>query len=123
MTGVLLLAAAAMAHLPAAVAINEEPERVDVAYTELADGRTDEAIARIEGNGSLKANDPARLINLGTAYARVGRMNEARQMFRAALLAGENVDLELADGRWIDSRSAARAALANLDNRTALAMR
>jgi tetratricopeptide (TPR) repeat protein len=65
-------------------------------------------------NGSISRHDPAFLLNLGQAYARIGRITEALEMFRAAARKSENVDLVLADGRVIGSKQAARQALATV---------
>jgi tetratricopeptide (TPR) repeat protein len=121
MGGTLLLAAAVLAHTPVVVAANREPDRVDVAYTELSEGRNQEAIERINENDSLRSDDPARLINLGTAHARLGQIEMARTMFEAALHS-DRFELELADGSWVDSKVAATSALERLDNGTQLAL-
>jgi Flp pilus assembly protein TadD len=108
---------AAMAALTPAQGLAEtatEPDRVDVAFEALAQGRTAEAVAQLQQSRSQQVNDPAVLINLGTAYARQGRTSEARAMFEAAMKSSERYDLELADGSWVDSRKAAKMALANL---------
>lgn len=102
-----ILAGLVLAQAPAAA--------VDVAFTDLAAGRNQAAIVRIEANPDLAENDPARLINLGVAHAREGRTSEARAMFRAAMRARDSVQLETATGAWVDSRDLARTALAMLD--------
>lgn len=102
-----ILAGLVLAQAPAAT--------VDVAFTELAAGRNEAAIVRIEGNPELAENDHARLINLGVAHAREGRTEEARAMFRMAVRARDSVQLETATGAWVDSRDLARTALAMLD--------
>ena len=85
-----------------------------------AAGRTENATARLEASLAETPGDPALLINLGTAYARAGRMDEARDAFRAAIAAEDRYRVQLADGSWEDSRKVARLALDSLD-RTALA--
>ncbi len=101
--------------LAAAIASPGAVDAVDVAYADLSRGRNEAAIVRIEANADLPADDHARLINLGIAYAREGRVDEARAMFRAALRHGEAVRLETADGTWLNSRALARQALQMLD--------
>lgn len=112
------IALAAMAALLAPGAALAEtataPQQIDVAFDALAAGRTSEAVARLQQGGGAEAGDPAVLINLGTAYARQGRIAEARAMFEAAAKSGKRYDLELADGSWVDSRKAARMALSSL---------
>lgn len=88
-----------------------ETERVPVAYDALASGQNAVAIQELTATDSA---DAARLINLGTAYQRTGKLLEAAAMFRAAAHS-PRYDLELADGSTMDSRMAARVALARLN--------
>ncbi len=88
--------------------------RLNVAYPALAAGQNRDAIAQILADKSLDAEDPSRLINLGSAYARIGRADLAEQMFRAAIESDIRYDLELADGTVMDSRAAAKLALSGL---------
>lgn len=85
-----------------------------VAYAELRSGENQAAIAKLTGETTLSPRDPSRLINLGTAYARLGRMADAAAAYDAAIDSPVRYDLELADGRYVDSRWAARTARANL---------
>ncbi len=98
-------------------------EFVDVAYEELATGQAEQAIARIRANRQIESNDPSALINLGTAHARLGRTSEARDFYMAAIASSERHDLQLADGRWMDSRRAARLALTMQAQGETLALR
>ncbi|BAV64172.1 hypothetical protein [Sphingobium cloacae] len=59
------------------------------------------------------ANDPARLINLGNAYAGLGRMADARDAYKAARFAPETL-LVLANGKEESSRDIARRAMGKL---------
>ncbi len=59
--------------------------------------------------------DPARLINMGLAYARMGDAASARSHYQAAIAAPTSFDIILSDGRVMDSRAAARRALRRLD--------
>jgi Flp pilus assembly protein TadD len=99
-----------------ATPVGPATDYVDVAYEELAKGQTEQAIVRIRANPRIGSDDPAALINLGTAHARLGLTNEARDFFRAAIASQNRYDLQLADGRWMDSRHAARLAL-NMQSR------
>ena len=123
------LAAAIAASAPAAALAetasepDRVPERIDVAFEALAEGRTADAVVQLQQSRSAESNDPAVLINLGTAYARQGRLDEARAMFEAAMKSSERYDLELADGSWVDSRRAAKMALANLEDGAGATMR
>lgn len=107
----------------AATAPELQPDRAaDAAYSELAAGRTAEAIARIE-EARANGSSPAQLINLGTAYAQQGQFDRAREAYRAAIAADDTVFLETADGKWVESRTLARIALDRLDGSSTLAMR
>ena len=86
----------------------------DVAYDALAAGRAEEAIARIEQLLAQQPEDPALLINLGAAHLAQGDQLRAADCYRRAAVAKERYSLELADGSWIDSRSAARRALKSI---------
>lgn len=59
--------------------------------------------------------DPARLINMGLAYAKMGDLALARSHYQAAIDAERSFDVILSDGRVMDSRVAARHALRRLD--------
>ncbi|MCB5426030.1 hypothetical protein H0274_12240 [Altererythrobacter sp. CC-YST694] len=120
----LVLAVLAAATSPvAAIAVDTDADRVDVAYEALSEGRTAEAIAKLDRSEGVQTSDPATLINLGTAYAREGRFTEARDMFNAAMNSQDHYYLELADGSWVDSRKAAKAALKNLEKNASIALR
>lgn len=89
-----------------------------VAYETLRAGQTDAAIRHLQASSDLSPRDPSRLINLGSAYARLGQTEEAAAMFRAAADSPIRYDVELANGTYMDSRWAARMALARLESRT-----
>lgn len=95
----------------------------DVGFHELATGYPAEAIRRIEANRTIGGDDPAALINRGSAQARLGNMAAARDSYRAALASRQRYDLELGDGRWLDSRDAARLAMRMLGNGRTLALK
>ena len=106
-----------------AITVESTPDRFDVGYRELMAQRPADAIGRIEANRSLDADDPAALINLGTAKARLGDRSAAVDRYRSALVSRQRYDLELADGTWMDSRAAARLAIRMLAKGEALALR
>jgi Flp pilus assembly protein TadD len=85
-----------------------------VAFAELRAGENQAAVEKLTGETQLDARDPSRLINLGTAYARLGRTADAKAAYEAAAASPIRYDLELANGDYMDSRWAARTALANL---------
>ena len=86
-----------------------------VGYEPLIEGRDTAAVEQIQANTELAADDPVKLINLGIAYARQGRTEEARDMFETAMRGADRLVLETAKGEWKDSRHLARLALAMLD--------
>jgi hypothetical protein len=88
---------------------------VDVAYDDLIAGKAAAAIDKIEHSDARAQNHVAAFINLGIAYARVGRTTDARAMFEAAANSDERYRLETATGEWMDSRDLARRALAMLE--------
>jgi hypothetical protein len=121
MTAMFLLAGALLAQAaPATVPATGGLEQVDVAYAAMSEGRTDAAIEQLRARAG---NDPAALINLGTAYARKGMRQQAVDCFAAALASDERYELQLADGSWMDSRRAARIALDRLEKSGTLTMR
>jgi lipopolysaccharide biosynthesis regulator YciM len=87
--------------------------KIAIGYDALVAGDNERAI-RDMLNGNVSRHDPAFLLNLGQAYARSGRVAEARDLFRQAARKREEVDLVLADGRVINSKLAARQALATV---------
>ena len=99
------------------------PEWVDVGYAELASGHPEQAIAKIRANRAIEQGDPAALINLGSAHARLGRTDKAERLYKAAILSDTRYDLMLASGEWMDSRQAARLAIAALRDGKVLALR
>ncbi|MGB7408334.1 MAG: hypothetical protein WA908_07495, partial [Pontixanthobacter sp.] len=74
------------------------------------------AIRRIEANSQIAVDDPARLINLGIAHAREGRLAEARALFDAVMNHEDRVRLETASGEWVDSKRLAYRAMAMLND-------
>ena len=106
---------------PLVIAENESSMgQRDAAYEQMAAGETEDAIAHLEAALERNPNDPSLLINLGTAYFRANRLEEAREAFRQAIASEDRYSVELADGSWEDSRKVARLALDSLD-RSALA--
>ncbi|QUL38060.1 tetratricopeptide repeat protein [Erythrobacter sp. JK5] len=103
---------AAIAAFPAAAQVQEGTE---LAAGNLARGETTSAIASLEIQREASPDDPALLINLGIAYAHMGKDQMARAMFDAALKSDQPIELETADGKATDSRRLARKAMAMLE--------
>jgi len=120
-----LILAAAMAASPAAptVAVESQAQVSGIAASGQATNSTEAEISRILASGQVQQGDPAALINLGTAYARLGQKDRALAMFRAAIASPDRYDLQLSDGRWMDSRAAARLAATALERGDRLVMR
>jgi len=72
------------------------------------------AIAQIE-QSNVAQDDPARLINLGQAYAKIGRPSEGRKLVLAALNGRKHFDLVLANGEVVNSRTVAEMALRKME--------
>ena len=119
-----LISAGALAMLqigPMLVPGDRAPESVqstDVAYDSLAQGRAQTAIEQIETLLAEQPEDPALLINLGAAHMQAGDYLAAADALRRAEASDVRYELELADGRWMDSRLAARRALQRLPQGT-----
>lgn len=85
----------------------------------LSAGRFADAQRKLVAMPVYGENDPARLINLGNAYAGLGRVAQAREAYRAARFAPE-VTLVLANGTEESSRDVALRALGRLNPRYAM---
>ena len=121
----ILILAAAMAAAPVASTSGAETQAAGAmaASEQMAQSQTEAAISRILASGLVEDRDPAALINLGSAYARLGQKERALAMYRAAIASPERYDLQLTDGRWMDSRAAARLAAGALERGDRLVMR
>ncbi len=97
-----------------------DSEQLPVAFADMQAGRTDAAINTLAQPRGVDAADPSRLINLGAALARKGRYADAATQYRAAMASDIRYELELADGRWMDSRDAAKLALSRLNQSMAM---
>jgi lipopolysaccharide biosynthesis regulator YciM len=93
--------------------------RGSLGYDALIAGDNNRAIAQILADDKVSRNDPARLINLGQAYARTGRISEAAQLFTSVIKSQNELDLIMADGSVMTSKDAAKQALAKLQSRMA----
>ena len=108
-------------------AVHAEPSKTgeisypkeSIGYEALMRGDNERAIFHIMANEQVSSGDPAKLLNLGRAYARMGHTDEAAKMFKAVLESRESVDLVLADGSVMNSKVAARKAYASLQRRVA----
>ncbi|MCH2486841.1 MAG: hypothetical protein MK010_03740 [Erythrobacter sp.] len=97
------------------VAMAADDRGPDYGTRELVEGRNAAAIRAITTGEELAAQDPALLINLAIAHARRGDEARARDLFEAAIAHDQRIELETADGRWVDSRALARKGIAMLD--------
>jgi Flp pilus assembly protein TadD len=85
-----------------------------LAANALTSGRFAAAERKLAAMPVFGENDPARLINLGNAYAGLGKMAQAREAYRAARFAPE-LTLVLANGDEESSRTVAARALGRLN--------
>lgn len=88
-----------------------------IGYDALVAGDNERAINQITTSNRISRHDPAKLINLGQAYARTGRTAEAAVLFETAIASRKQFDLVLANGRVMSSKEAARQALAGLQTK------
>lgn len=91
-------------------------DAVEVAYPEMLEGRSAAAISKMEDANARDADHPARLINLGIAYARAGAEAKARALFAKAAGNTARYWLETSSGEWVDAREIARTAITKLDS-------
>lgn len=90
-----------------------------IGYEALVTGDNARAVSQILASAQVSRHDPAKLLNLGHAYARLGRMDEASALFTVVMQSRDSVDLVLADGSVMNSKEAARKAYARLQPRLA----
>ena len=118
-----ILIAGLMLAQASSITVEANRDRSDVGFRELVGDSPAAAVDRITASMGFDADDPAALINLGTAQARLGRMDAARESYRLALASRQRYDLELQDGTWMDSRQAARVAIKMLAKGHSLALK
>lgn len=82
-------------------------------------GDYDAALTQLSAQDGVTKNDPARLINIGNAYAGLGRYREAARAYSKAIKSAD-VELVVADGSVASSRSIAKQALRRLPANIAL---
>lgn len=128
MSDMVFLAAVLMAQAPTTAPATltvpaPSAEATDVGYREIMTGRPQAAIDMLERVLTVRRDDPLALINLGTAYKMVGRTFDAARTYRSAATSSDRYDVQLSDGRWIDSRRAASIAIKNLGTAEVIALR
>ena len=116
----LALALAVPAALAGSPIASKEADSIAESATEFAAelimaGDKRAALIQLEQKLEAAPNDPAVLINLGIAYAQMGYDEKARDTFEGALTSPKAEQLNIADGRVMDSRRLARKALQMLD--------
>lgn len=90
-------------------------DRGSLGFEALMTNQNQLALEQLQRDRSVPQNDPAKLINIGRAYERLGDYNRAEEAFLAALHCKDEMDLVLADGREMNSRKAAKLALKELE--------
>jgi Flp pilus assembly protein TadD len=108
---VLPLAACATADRMAMVEDGFERGALGVAAIDRGDyAAAEEIMDRRAGN--IAADDPARLINLGTVYMKTGRPGMALSAWRLAAASDSHIMVATRDGRWVSTKELAEQALA-----------
>ena len=91
----------------------------ELGYDALMAGDNKLAAQQILARADNQTSDPAKLLNLGRAYQRMGRTADAIRLYQAAYDSRDIFDVELADGAIMSSREAARLALLQVSTRMA----
>lgn len=119
----IIMSAALLAAIGASTAVQAQSggteigyERGSLGFEALMANENQRALNQILADKSTAPNDPARLINLGRAHARLGDKEKARQAFLAAANCKEEFDLVLSNGQIMNSRKVAALALKSLGN-------
>ena len=107
------------AHAQPTMNIETAYPKGSIGYEALVKGDNERAVSQILASAQVSRHDPAKLLNLGHAYARLGRMDEASALFTVVMQSRDSVDLVLADGSVMNSKEAARKAYARLQPRLA----
>jgi len=107
------------AHAQPTMNIETAYPKGSIGYEALVTGDNARAVSQILASAQVSRHDPAKLLNLGHAYARLGRMDEASALFTVVMQSRDSVDLVLADGSVMNSKDAARKAYARLQPRLA----
>lgn len=89
-------------------------ERGALGFEALMANDNETALRQIQSAKNVPHNDPARLINLGRAHARLGNVMQAQQAFEAAANCREHFDIVLSNGKVMNSRKAAMLSLQSL---------
>lgn len=84
-------------------------------YDALVAGDLTRAETQLDALHGVRANDPARLINLANVYMRTGRIAAARNLLVTARDSHTQFDVELANGEVVSTREVARRALARME--------
>ena len=82
-------------------------------YQLMAKGRYAVVIDRLERQRAAKADTPEATLNLATAYARTGRLAEARVLYQQ-VLTEPAIDLDMLRGDATTSHQVARQGLATI---------
>ena len=116
--GMIVAIAASMVVTPAVLAQSSSfeigYERGALGFEALMANDNQTALRQIQSAKSVPHNDPARLINLGRAHARLGNVTQAQQAFEAAANCKEHFDIVLSNGKIMNSRKAAVLSLQSL---------
>jgi len=84
-------------------------------YDALVAGDYQRAEIQLQTGHGVSVDDPARLLNLSMVYLRTGRIETARTILEYVRDSRHSEDLELGDGREVNSREVARMMLASIN--------
>lgn len=118
------LSACATAGTQHAAMVEDGYDRGALASAAIARGDWAAAEAALERMpGGIRADDPARLINLGRVYMATGRTGEALSAWRLALAQERHFDVETGNGDMVSTKRLAETLLARHDNQVRSATR
>jgi len=112
------LSAVAAATALSACATGEQAALVEQGYQRgalgvaaMQRGDWESADAQLSELRGVRADDPARLINLGKVYAETGRVGDAVTVWQRALASDRHFEVVTAEGRVVSTDQLAREAL------------
>jgi tetratricopeptide (TPR) repeat protein len=108
----LALAAAPLYAASADIAVEEGFERGSLGVAAIDRGDWAAAERALMEHRGMRADNPARLINLGKVYMATGRTGLAISTWQQALASDRHFDVATMDGRYLSTREVAARALA-----------
>ena len=119
----LLMAAAPLYAAAAEPAVEEGFERGSLGVAAIDRGDWAAAERALMEDRGIRADNPARLINLGRVYMATGRTGLALATWQAALASDRHFMVSTMDGRYVSTKELAAQALAMHEPRLSTAAR